>query len=333
MVIVDASVVKYKLIYGRDLKNEMIKTPEVLKHYFMNSILAIKNQFSCNKNNPLVLAIDKKGKFTNKDGTKGYGYWRDKYYYENKHKMDNTSGKVTSYKDGRHKPDDFDWDALEKYYHEAVDLLKDYSDFKVVKIAGIEADDICAILAQRSTKPVTIISTDKDLKQLVSDRVSFYCWNNKKYFKDTLSTDELKLFYLGGDNSDNIPPVKYRYQWKRNIKKKSMEEIFNEFPDINLEERYKINKKLMDLSINNVPKSLQKRIIDIYKEEQGRYHQLKLSKELRKLGVNLLVEGNIKSMLERMDEFKLQMNSIDTKTTKRNSVDRDRQNKIKKRFL
>jgi len=337
-VIVDTSVIKFILIYSRDLSEELKTEPELFKHYFLQSVLSIKKQFSCNQNNKLILAIDKKKSFTKPNGDKGWGYWRDKYYFENIDKMvkkDDGSNRYDEYKQGRERSEDYDWEKLEQYYHECLDLLRDYTDFIVVKIPGIEADDICAVIAQRTKSHSTIISIDKDIKQIICNNISFYNWRKKEFEKEGPTEREKLLFFLKGDAGDSIPGVNPNFRWKGNLEKNKgdLQEIFDRYPDENLQERLDINIKLMDLSIKNIPKSIQKLIGSEFKGEQGKYHQMKLIKHLKKLGVNRLVRGDVKSLVSRSAEFKLMKNSTETKTTKKHSMDRQKLSNIKKKFL
>jgi hypothetical protein len=249
MILLDTSVVKMFVIHSGNTKFELQKRPELFKHYFLQSILSVKKQFSCNQSNPLLLAIDKKRVF-DLNGEKVYGYWRSKFYIKNIDKM-SPNNRFKFYKDGRNKSKDdgLDWELLEKYYWECINLFKDYSDIQVVMILGIEADDILAVLSQRLKLDNTIVTIDKDLRQCISNKTKFYNYKTRKYETDSPTDEENLLFYLKGDSGDAIPGVKYRYRWKSNLKKKTLNEILAEYPNENLQERFNINKKLMDLSI------------------------------------------------------------------------------------
>jgi len=332
MVLLDTSVIKMTTITSPHIKPELIRNPEYFKHYFLQSILGIKKQFSCNQDNPLVLCIDKK-KIFDVDGEKVYGYWRSKIYHQNLDKF-SPHNKFSKYKDGRQKSKDdgLDWELLEKYYWECINLFKDYSDIKIVMIPGIEADDILAILSQRLKNKTTIVTIDKDLRQCISNKTQFYNWRNRKYETQSPTDHENLLFYLKGDSGDGICSVKNRYRWKSNLEKKSLQEIFKEFPDENLEERLSINKKLMDLSTKNIPKSIQKAIINEYKKEQGKYNQLKLQITLKKMGVGSMTSG-VASIIDRSDEFKLAKYSVDSYTTKKNNRDMQKTTSIRNKFL
>lgn len=100
--------------------------------------------------------------------------------------------------------------------HEAIGALRVAAIYKT----GYEADDIIATyvkMYKSPSRPITIVSSDKDLMQLVEDDiVSMYDMGRKKIYK---SEDVLKKFCipakaiaeylaLAGDASDNIPGAK-----------------------------------------------------------------------------------------------------------------------------
>ena len=93
---------------------------------------------------------------------------------------------------------------------------------KYFELAGYEADDIIGTFAKKVDENddfiATIISSDKDLLQLISDDVEVkllkpkdYIRMNKQVFFDTYGLEPIKMIDLKslmGDASDNIPGVK-----------------------------------------------------------------------------------------------------------------------------
>lgn len=93
---------------------------------------------------------------------------------------------------------------------------------KYFELAGYEADDIIGTFAKKVDENkeflATIISSDKDLLQLISDDVEVkllkpkdYIRMNKKVFFDTYGLEPIRMIDLKslmGDASDNIPGVK-----------------------------------------------------------------------------------------------------------------------------
>jgi len=88
--------------------------------------------------------------------------------------------------------------------------------FYIVEKAGFEADDIIATYAKNiKDHKVNIISSDKDLTQLLSDKITIYDPMKRKYVteEDVIKkfgvTHEkvLDVLSLMGDSSDNVPGV------------------------------------------------------------------------------------------------------------------------------
>ena len=83
--------------------------------------------------------------------------------------------------------------------------------------AGFEADDVIATLAKRyeDTHDIVIISTDKDLYQLVNDHVRLYDHSKNVYIDVQAVKNKfgippekvLDLLALSGDSSDNVPGI------------------------------------------------------------------------------------------------------------------------------
>lgn len=103
----------------------------------------------------------------------------------------------------------------------------------ILEKVGVEADDIIATIAKDSAKKgdeVLIISSDKDLMQLVNDRVLMYdAMKNKtitaKEVKEKFLVDPdkvLDVLSLIGDSSDNVPGV-------RGIGPKTAAELIDQF--------------------------------------------------------------------------------------------------------
>ena len=125
--------------------------------------------------------------------------------------------KYTEYKGGRDEtPDD-----LKSQFPIAKELLT-YMGIKYYEIDNYEADDIIGTFSNYCDKDSNyqgvIISSDKDLLQLISDEVEIkllkqkdYIRYNKKSFIDEYKIDPIKVIDLKalmGDSSDNIPGVK-----------------------------------------------------------------------------------------------------------------------------
>lgn len=112
-------------------------------------------------------------------------------------------------------------DELKLQFPKAKEVLQAMG-IKYFEIDNYEADDIIGTLAKRVDEEdqfvATIVSSDKDLLQLISDEVvvkllksSDHIMMTKDEFKNTYGLDPIKMIDLKalmGDSSDNIPGVK-----------------------------------------------------------------------------------------------------------------------------
>ena len=87
-----------------------------------------------------------------------------------------------------------------------------------VEMVNNEADDLIAYYCQKAVdEEIIIFSSDKDLTQLISDKVTIYSPNSKQYFKkgDLITINKVQIPHynvltckiLTGDNSDNISGI------------------------------------------------------------------------------------------------------------------------------
>lgn len=99
-----------------------------------------------------------------------------------------------------------------------LNILKEilpYTGYPLYSVEGYEADDVIYTLARNSSSPVWIVTKDKDLHQLVDDRVKIYDYQKdevidreKVYQKFELYPEKIcDMLALSGDTSDNIPGV------------------------------------------------------------------------------------------------------------------------------
>ena len=104
---------------------------------------------------------------------------------------------------------------------EQIPLLKEVLEamrIRVVELAGYEADDILGTLSRQASMPVLVVSGDKDVLQLVDDKVTVY--HTKRGITDVIAYTPARLAEEGlapyqvpelkglmGDASDNIKGV------------------------------------------------------------------------------------------------------------------------------
>ncbi len=101
--------------------------------------------------------------------------------------------------------------------------------------AGYEADDVIATLTKRyeGTHDIVIISTDKDLYQLVNDHVRLFDQSKNTYIDEQAVENKfgippkkvLDLLALSGDSSDNVPGIP-------KIGPKTAAKLIHEFGDL-----------------------------------------------------------------------------------------------------
>ncbi len=140
-------------------------------------------------------------------------------------------------------------------------LIREYLEYRGIYFlekAGLEADDIIALLARRYAadgSEVLIFSADKDLFQLVAERISVF----HPKLKQKLDRDGVKSFFgiypeqivdylsLAGDASDNIPGIP-------GIGEKTATKLIEKYGSLAalLDDMENLDKKLKDKIENNV---------------------------------------------------------------------------------
>lgn len=190
------------------------------------------------------------------------GSWRKAVYPEYK----------ANRKDFRASFPDINWDEIFGEYGELLNNIQSFTPMKVIHIPHIEGDDVISYICRYEKDPITIVSKDKDLKQLLSlPHVSLYLVKpkNKSVLLERDDDGTLDEKIKSGDVSDNIP------------KAETLPEIIR-------------NEILVDLF--NLPKTLEltiKNCIDSIKkpEEDGTFLKIYKFKFLKKVYNSLLVEN------------------------------------------
>jgi len=199
-----------------------------ISYFLLLQVFRYVNQFKPDK---VYIAVD------------GGGSWRKliyPYYKANR-------------KSFRESFPDVNWDAVFKEYDTLLQNLQRFTPFIVIKIEGLEGDDIISYICRyEKDAQIVIVSKDKDLKQLlVLPHVSLYLVKPKKKSEPIRSDDNntVEQKIANGDVSDNIP------------KARSLEEAIR-------------NEILVDLL--NLPKTIDitiKRYLDNVKKDESLYSQ------------------------------------------------------------
>jgi DNA polymerase-1 len=148
----------------------------------------------------------------------------------------------------------------------------------LLSIDKIEADDVIGRIAMDLPKEVTIMSSDRDYLQLVSDRITVYSPIKKKFYYPKTVLEEYKVTpqnflnqkVLLGDSGDNVPGIKgfgpktlvKCYPEFSEEKTYTLDEIIEKAKTTtgksfelvrNFERQLRINEQLMDLKFPNIP--------------------------------------------------------------------------------
>lgn len=212
------------------------------------------------------------------------------------------------YKANRHITKISNWDAFDSQEEESeaitnqilrlVNYLK-CLPVDLVAIDKIEADDVIGYLAKQFDTKVTILSTDQDYLQLVSDKISVYSPVKKIIYDPARVKQDYGItpqnFLLGkvilGDKGDNVPGVKgigektlvklfpqlkgeekcrliLMLEYAKQNEKKS-----KHYTDIlNFSYQLDINKKLMDLHNPNIPEEDRVALDNLVENPNSEYH-------------------------------------------------------------
>ena len=151
-----------------------------------------------------------------------------------------------------------------------IKLLNEFSSRlfgAVVKIDGLEADDIiavmCKLISTLNYDKVIVVSADKDFYQLYKyDDIYIYDIRSKKILTDIDPVGSLEKKIIKGDPSDNIKGVKYPYNRKGDL-------VGNSW-------KYITNKILIDFDY--IPRKIQDLVIrELYKKGMIDYNKIDYS--------------------------------------------------------
>jgi 5'-3' exonuclease len=259
-------------------------------------------RFGISKSNPLVVAVDSKP------------YWRSQYYNENCRKFpeyyDTKKEEWKTYKGGRSKDPDFDWNKIHKVFSYVLKTLDCCTDVRVIEVPTAEADDVIYIASkyyQNKGQPTIIVTCDKDINQCqVVGEIEIYD-PMKKIFIPTINKERfMKLHLICGDKGDNIAAIKPRVAEKTAVKMyDTITETLLTNPDMN--ERYLFNQVLIDFK--HIPEDLYGQVTAKLEESHDNYHAMNLLKCFQRLDCQG-ISSNMRRFKFVDREVKTELNNI-----------------------
>lgn len=256
ILIVDFSAISNTTFHVVKLDPKLKDQEDLLnfwRHTLLNSILVKKDII---KPDEVVLAIDSHS-------------WRNDFfkYYKARRKL-------------KKSKDNIDYDFFYKSSDQLIEEMKVHFPWLVIKCHGAEGDDILAILSTELSKDndVTILSSDKDMKQLLTQKnIKFYSYKKDQYEVVDDPKEFLLRQILAGDDGDDIPNVKsVDNSFVSSIRQKQcgpkqidkiLEQGIEEFIKENkLEENWKRNKTLIELSSETIPENIWNSVLTSYNE-------------------------------------------------------------------
>jgi len=257
MILVDMNQVMISNLMVHLNSNEL--NEDMVRHMVLNSLRSYKTKFGDNYGE-LVLCYDDKH------------YWRKEYFpnYKANRKKDRSASKL-------------DWNELFETLNKIRDEIKEVFPYKVLQVAGAEADDIIATIVKvisetpKLFENVLIMSGDKDFIQLQKHSfVKQYSPTLKKYVNG-VDPHQYRIEHIfKGDRGDGIPNILSSDNTfvegirQRPLSKKKIDEWISKsewpIPEWNdeLKRNYQRNKTLIDLEC--LPSDIFERIYITWKD-------------------------------------------------------------------
>jgi hypothetical protein len=259
----------------------------MLRHMVLNSIRSYLSKFKSKYGNDLVIAFDDKQS------------WRKESfpYYKIRRKTARDKSEL-------------DWPFIMQTFDKFYEELKANFPYRVIRIAGAEADDIIGTLARHygalGDEKVLVVSEDKDFKALCVDFHNVDMYNpiagTKRSYKDIDATF-LREMIIRGDAGDDVPNVLSpddtfaTGKRQRVMTKKRFDELMNAdvstWPD-EAKRNYSRNELMIDLS--KVPQPIRQSILEAYDTEGAKGIG-------RSLLYGYFVQHRLKLLMENLTDF------------------------------
>ena len=294
MILIDYSQIAIANIVIAFKRDGEIPTPETARFMILNQIRGYVHQYKEEYGPEVVIAVD------------GKNPWRRDIF--------------PPYKAGRRKSKEGESEENIKYFatlYEYLDLvrreLEDNFPYKVLKLDGVEADDIIAVCIKKSVKKwfttkYLIISSDKDFQQLQKyPNVTQYSPVLKKFYETDSPQEYIYEHILRGDPGDGIPNflspddtfvngIKSKPIMKKKLtgwidtlmRGEDAKEFCNEYHYRN----YQRNQRLIDFDF--IPEEIQD---DIYKQYED--NEPKSKSDI----LPYLIKNDLQSLIGKIEEF------------------------------
>lgn len=226
---------------------------DLLRGIFLTRLKDMRRVLKVKPYDELVLVFD------------GPTYWRREIFPHYKANRKKNRDKI-----------EMDWSAFFSAYETVKSEFFAVSPWKCIQVDRAEADDVIAVLARRlaNTKPVMIVSSDKDFLQLQSKGLDLKQWSLAT--GKILKKSEYNLFehIVRGDTGDGIPNILsapdsfVAGKRQKSIFAKDLEEWSvcadpGDFcRDMEMLGRYDLNRRLIDLSC--IPDDVAAAVVEAY---------------------------------------------------------------------
>ena len=294
MILIDYSQIAIANIVIAFKRDGEIPTPETARFMILNQIRGYVHQYKEEYGPEVVIAVD------------GAKPWRRDIFPAYKAKRRES-------KEGQSEEDIKYFATLYEYLDLVRKELEDNFPYKVVKLDGVEADDIIAVIIKKSVKKwfttkYLIISSDKDFQQLQKyPNVTQYSPVLKKFYETDSPQEYIYEHILRGDPGDGIPNflspddtfvngIKSKPIMKKKLtgwidtlmRGEDAKEFCNEYHYRN----YQRNQRLIDFDF--IPEEIQD---DIYKQYED--NEPKSKSDI----LPYLIKNDLQSLIGKIEEF------------------------------
>lgn len=262
MVIIDLQQVMIANLMVQLGSHQNAKLEEnLLRHMILNMIRSLRVKFNEKEWGEIVVACDNSS-------------WRKQAfpYYKAARKKSRDSSEL-------------DWNAIFEAFGKLKLELSQFFPYRVIDVAGAEADDIIGALANKfgvelgsGHEKVMIISGDKDFKQLQKyTNVTQYDPVQKKQVRCDDAALFLKEHIIRGDKSDGIPNILAKDDVfisnarQPVLSKKRMTRLMAIEPqEMTNEEQRNWNRNSILIDLNNTPENITTSILESFESQAGK---------------------------------------------------------------